>query len=81
MAANALARQRRATSIGFIAVLMWALLALFTAATGQVPPLQLAAMTFGIAFAFAMLKWLLRGEDIGAHLRHRPVVWLVGVGG
>ena len=81
MPASTLARQRRATSIGFVAVLMWALLALFTAATGQVPPLQLAAMTFGIAFFLALLKWLLRGEDIIGHLRHRPAVWAVGVGG
>ena len=81
MTASTLARQRRATSIGFVAVLMWALLALFTAATGQVPPLQLAAMTFGIAFALALLKWLLRGENIVRHLRHRPLVWAVGVGG
>ena len=73
--------QRRATSIGFVAVLMWALLALFTAATGEVPPFQLAAMTFAIAFSLALTKWLVRGEDISAHLRQRPLVWAVGVGG
>ena len=37
---------RTATAIGFIAILLWSLLALFTAATGNVPPFQLAAMTF-----------------------------------
>jgi drug/metabolite transporter (DMT)-like permease len=73
--------RRRATSIGFVAVLMWSLLALFTAATGQVPPLQLAAMTFAIAFFLALGKWLLRGEDVMAHLAHPPLVWGVGVGG
>ena len=73
--------QRRATSIGFVAVLMWALLALFTAATGEVPPFQLAAMTFAIAFSLALTKWLVRGENISAHLRQRPLVWAVGVGG
>lgn len=76
-----LGTQRRATSIGFVAVLMWSLLALFTAATGAVPPFQLAAMTFAIAFALALGKWLLKGEDIKAHLRQRPLVWAVGVGG
>ena len=81
MAVSGLGQQRRATAIGFIAVLLWALLALFTAATGQVPPLQLAAMTFGIAFMLAMGKWLLYGENIIGHLRQRPVVWAVGVGG
>jgi drug/metabolite transporter (DMT)-like permease len=71
----------RATSIGFVAVLMWALLALFTAATGAVPPFQLAAMTFAIAFGLALAKWLVRDENIKAHLRQRPLVWAVGVGG
>ena len=36
----------RATVIGFSAVVMWALLALFTGASGKVPPFQLAAMAF-----------------------------------
>ena len=40
-----------ATLIGFSAVLMWALLALFTAASGTVPPFQLSAMCFAIGAA------------------------------
>ena len=78
---SSLGTRRRATSIGFVAVLMWALLALFTAATGAVPPFQLAAMTFSIAFGLALAKWLVRDENIKAHLRQRPLVWAVGVGG
>ncbi len=78
---RALWSQRRATAVGFVAVLLWALLALFTAATGQVPPLQLAAMTFAMAFMLALGKWLLRGENIIDHLRQPPIVWGVGVGG
>ena len=81
MADHAPGDQRRATAIGFVAVLMWSFLALFTAATGQVPPLQLAAMSFAIAFFLALGKWLLRGEDIIAHLAQPPLVWGVGVGG
>lgn len=38
----------RATAIGFIAVLLWALLALFTIGSDPVPPFQLNAMTFAI---------------------------------
>lgn len=38
----------RATAIGFIAVLLWALLALFTIGSAPVPPFQLNAMTFAI---------------------------------
>lgn len=37
-----------ATSIGFVAVLLWALLALFTVGSAPVPPFQLAAMCFAI---------------------------------
>ncbi len=38
----------RATAIGFTAVLMWALLALFTIGSAPVPPLMLNALCFGI---------------------------------
>lgn len=38
----------RATAIGFTAVLMWSLLALFTIGSSPVPPLQLNAICFGI---------------------------------
>jgi drug/metabolite transporter (DMT)-like permease len=78
---HTLAGRRQATLVGFIAVLMWSLLALFTSATGEVPPFQLAAMTFAIAFFLALGKWLLWGENIGRHLAQPPVVWAVGVGG
>lgn len=39
----------RATLIGFIAVLLWATLALFTTATGRVPPFQLLEVDAGSA--------------------------------
>ena len=68
-----------ATAVGFVAVLLWALLALLTAASGQVPPFQLAALTFGIGGLFGALSWL-RSRRIRL-LRQPPVVWLVGVGG
>lgn len=68
----------RATLIGFTAVLMWSLLALFTAASGKVPPFQLAAMSFAIGGALGAATWWRRGV---AHLRQRPAVWLLGVGG
>ena len=38
----------RATFIGFTAILMWSFLALFTAASGKMPPFQLSAMCFAI---------------------------------
>jgi drug/metabolite transporter (DMT)-like permease len=75
----------RATAIGFIAILLWATLALFTTATGQVPPFQLLVLTFGIAFAVSLLRWgwLLRRDAAAFRriFRQRPAVWLLGIAG
>src|SRR5215207_2512982 len=71
---------RAATLIGFTAVLLWSLLALFTAASGTVPPFQLAAMTFAVGGGLGALSWLMRPGQAAA-LRQRPVVWALGVGG
>ncbi|CAN1487106.1 RhaT Permeases of the drug/metabolite transporter (DMT) superfamily [Paracoccaceae bacterium] len=49
----------KATLIGFSAVLMWALLALFTIGSAPVPPLQLNAICFGIGGLIG-LAWTLR---------------------
>ena len=65
----ALIHRRRATLIGFTAVLMWALLALFTALSGRVPPFQLLAMTFAIATVIGVVASLLRGTNPLTHLR------------
>ena len=73
------ARTGAATMIGLGAILLWSALALMTAASGQIPPFELAALTFliggliGLAFAAA------RGR-LGALIQPWPV-WLVGVGG
>ena len=72
--------QTTATLIGSIAVLLWSLLALFTAASGSVPPFQLAAMTFAIGGLAGASTWIFRPRRI-ALLRQPPVVWLIGVGG
>lgn len=45
----------RATAIGFIAVLLWALLALFTIGSAPVPPFQLNAMTFAIGGTIGLI--------------------------
>lgn len=71
----------RATLIGFTAVLMWATLALFTALSGEVPPFQLLAMTFGVAAVIGVVVPVLRGGRPFGHYRQRPAVWLLGVGG
>lgn len=69
----------RATLLGFCAVLLWALLALFTALTGQVPPLQLLAMCFAIGGGAGFLLGVRRSA--WRHWRQAPIVWVIGVGG
>lgn len=70
----------RATLIGFSAILMWSLLALFTAASGHVPPFQLAAMCFTIGTLIGGVA-LLRDPRRWRHLRQPWPVWLCGIGG
>lgn len=53
----------KATMIGFCAVLLWALLALFTVGTVPVPPFQLAAMCFLIGGSFGLV-WIFANGDI-----------------
>jgi len=71
---------RRATAIGFIAVLFWSLLALLTAATGTIPPFQLAAMTFLIGGFVGVASWVVRPNGIKS-LRQKPAVWALGIAG
>jgi drug/metabolite transporter (DMT)-like permease len=72
--------RRAATLIGFIAVLMWAVLALLTAASGQVPPFQLAAMTFLIGGMLGVASWPFRRGAV-ASLAQNWRVWALGVAG
>lgn len=69
-----------ATLVGFVAVLLWALLALFTVGTSPVPALQLNAVTFAIGGAIGLV-WL--GSTGGfADLRAVPMrVYLFGTAG
>jgi drug/metabolite transporter (DMT)-like permease len=71
---------RTATLVGLVAVLLWSLLALFTAASGTVPPFQLTAMTFLLGGLTGALSWTLRPGAVGA-LRQPARVWALGVGG
>lgn len=67
----------QATAIGFIAVLLWALLALFTVGTAPTPPLLLNAICFAIGGALGLI-WT--GSTGGfARLRQVPLrVYLFG---
>ncbi len=67
----------RATLIGFVAVLLWALLALFTVFTAPMPPLQLNAVCFAIGGVIGVI-WIVATGGIG---RLRGVPWYVYVFG
>lgn len=70
----------RATLIGFTAILMWSLLALLTAASGAMPPFQLAAVTFAIGGTLGAVSFIGRPGAVKA-LRQPWPVWALGVGG
>ncbi|TAA53863.1 DMT family transporter [Shinella sp. JR1-6] len=68
----------RATLIGFSAILMWSLLALFTAASGKMPPFQLSAVCFLIGSLPGILVLIARPER--ARLLRQPAkVWITGI--
>ena len=51
----------KATIIGFTAILMWSVLALFTAGSGRVPPFQLSSMAFLIGAIVGLIALVVRG--------------------
>lgn len=71
----------RATLTGIGAILLWALLALFTDATGTIPPLQLTAMSFCVAFLLAIGVWTARKENPLRRLKAPVAAWILGVCG
>ncbi|WP_431320607.1 aromatic amino acid exporter YddG [Rhizobium sp. YTU87027] len=70
----------RATLIGFAAILMWSFLALFTAASGTMPPFQLSAICFAIGSIPGILVLILNPSRL-AFLKQPAKVWIVGIAG
>lgn len=72
----------QATLIGSVSIFLWGTLALLTTLTeGRIPPFQLMAMTFALAFALMNLNWWCRGQSGLQYLRQPKLAWLLGVGG
>ena len=65
--------RQKATTIGFTAILMWALLALMTIGSAPVPPFLLNALCFGIGGAIGLV-WVAFGAGFGVL---RQVSWKV----
>ena len=70
----------RATLIGFTAILMWSFLALFTAASGTMPPFQLSAICFSIGSIPGIVVLILNPSRL-ALLKQPAKVWIVGIAG
>lgn len=69
-----------ATFYGFTAIFLWSTLALLTAASGMIPPFQLAALTFTLATLVGFILCMVKGTPVSAFKQPLPV-WVVGVGG
>ena len=69
-----------ATLIGFGAIVLWSLLAVLTDLTGDIPPFQLAALSFSIGGVSGLLVMTLRRRTFRVFRQPAPV-WLLGVGG
>lgn len=70
----------RATLIGFSAVVMWALLALFTDASGNVPPFQLSALAFTVGTLVGLAARVFAPPDT-PKASVPPLAWVVGITG
>ncbi|MCA1406166.1 EamA family transporter [Ensifer sp. IC3342] len=70
----------KATLIGFSAILMWSLLALFTAASGKMPPFQLSAICFLIGSLPGIVVLALKPERFEL-LKQPAKVWITGIAG
>lgn len=70
----------QATLIGFTAILMWSFLALFTAASGKMPPFQLSAICFAIGSIPGILVLILNPSRI-ALLKQPAKIWITGIAG
>lgn len=70
--------KRRATLAGLCAILLWGMLALLTSYCGSIPPFQLTAMTFCIAFVAGAIAFIRAGADWSL-LRQPLSVWLNGI--
>jgi drug/metabolite transporter (DMT)-like permease len=60
---------------------MWATLALLTTLSGQVPPLQLTALAFTVAFLIGLVFWVKDGKKLSFYTTLPWRIWLLGIGG
>ena len=73
-------KEVKPTLVGLSAILMWATLALLTKLSGAVPPFQLTALSFSIAFLVGLPRGFHRGKLLH-HLKLPKQIWFIGVVG
>ena len=71
----------KATLVGFTAILMWATLALLADLSGAIPPFQLTAMAFTLAFFIGAALWQQQGLHPLHQLKLPLPVWGLGLWG
>ncbi|NVK20009.1 MAG: EamA family transporter [Methylocystaceae bacterium] len=71
----------KGTLIGAVALFMWSTLGILTVWSGDIPPFQLVAVSFFVAFLCALIKWLVKKESPFKHIYQPPKAWLLGVSG
>ncbi|MDV7338074.1 EamA family transporter [Terasakiella sp. A23] len=71
----------RGTLIGAVALFMWSTLGILTVWSGPIPPFQLVASSFFVAFLCAVIKWTVKGETPLSHIYQPPKAWILGVSG
>ncbi|MBS7538213.1 DMT family transporter [Ancylobacter lacus] len=69
-------RTFKATAIGIAAILFWAGLALLTVTARGIPPFELLALSFGVAFLAGVIVLAARGRQALVRLRQPPGPWL-----
>lgn len=69
-------RESAATLVGVVAILLWAALALMTVQARGIPPFELLALSFGVAFVAGMTMLGLRGRAALAQVRQPWAPWL-----
>jgi drug/metabolite transporter (DMT)-like permease len=73
--------RQSATLVGFTAVLMWGLLAFLSKVAGDIPPLQLTAMSFFIGGLIGVASWPFRKNPARVLFSQTWPVWALNVGG
>lgn len=71
----------RGNIFGAIAILLWSTLASFGVLAGNIPPFQITAMAFFVAFFIGLFLWKKEKKGILIHLKQPLIVWIIGICG